>query len=270
MSTNHAESLKAHPSADVFPVMDETRLSELKADIQANGQREPITLCDGMILDGRNRYRACVELGIEPTTRTFAGDPWAFAWSLNGARRDLDATVRALIFKRCEKGSAKWTARLAQIAEDGNRKKAEAAKGNTNAVKTKAKTDACHDDVRLKKSGKNVALPARAADAKVSPATMARADQIAKRPDLEQKVVAGEMKPAEALRVIRGKASQVRRDSRHKRQPPGRSLTLIADCARAFLRFHPKRAEDLEALLSELVTHARGVADTHKHIAAKR
>ena len=32
---------------------------------------------------------------------------------------------------------------------------------------------------------------------------MARADQIAKRPDLEQKVVAGEMKPAEALREIR-------------------------------------------------------------------
>jgi site-specific DNA-methyltransferase (adenine-specific) len=32
---------------------------------------------------------------------------------------------------------------------------------------------------------------------------MARADQIAKRPDLEKKVVAGEMKPAEALREIR-------------------------------------------------------------------
>jgi site-specific DNA-methyltransferase (adenine-specific) len=32
---------------------------------------------------------------------------------------------------------------------------------------------------------------------------MARADQIAKRPDLEKKVVAGQMKPAEALREIR-------------------------------------------------------------------
>jgi site-specific DNA-methyltransferase (adenine-specific) len=54
-----------------------------------------------------------------------------------------------------------------------------------------------------KRSKANVALPARAAEAKVSPATMARADQIAKRPDLEKKVVAGEMKPAEALREIR-------------------------------------------------------------------
>ena len=38
---------------------------------------------------------------------------------------------------------------------------------------------------------KHVAREARAAEAKVSPATMARADQIAKRPDLEEKVVAG-------------------------------------------------------------------------------
>lgn len=183
--------------------MDERRLAELKSDIESHGQREPVTLCDGMILDGRNRYRACIELGIEPLTREYVGDPWAFAWSLNGARRDLEATVRALIFKRCEDGSAKWAKRLSKIAEEGNRKKSKAAKGNSNAAKDRQKTDASHDDMRLKKSGKNVALPARAAEAKVSPATMARADQIAKRPDLEQKVVAGEMRPSEALREIR-------------------------------------------------------------------
>lgn len=200
MTVTMAE-LKNHPAADAFPMMDASRLDELKADIAANGQREQITLCDGMILDGRNRYRACIELGIEPETREYIGDPWAFAWSLNGARRDLESTVRALIFKRCEDGSAKWARRLADIAEEGNRKKSVAAKGNTNAAKQK--TVASHDDMRLKKSGKNVALPARAAEAKVSPATMARADQIARRPDLEQKVVAGEMKPAEALREIR-------------------------------------------------------------------
>ena len=199
------EQLKNHPAADAWPMMDGGRYSELRADIEMNGQREPITLCDGMVLDGRNRYRACVELDIEPLTREYAGDPWAFAWSLNGARRDLEATVRALIFKRCEDGSAKWAKRLAKIAEDGNRKKSEAAreqhaKSNPRRGETLV---ASHDDMRPKKSGKNVALPARAAEAKVSPATMARADQIAKRPDLEKKVVAGELKPAEALREIR-------------------------------------------------------------------
>jgi site-specific DNA-methyltransferase (adenine-specific) len=197
------EKMKKHPAADAFPMMDAARLDELKADIAANGQREPITLCDGMILDGRNRYRACLELGIQPLIREYSGDPWALAWSMNGARRDLDATVRALIFKRCEEGSEKWAKRLAKIAEDGNRKKAEAAKGNANASKDRKKTVVDHDDQPVKKPKVAVAREARAADAKVSSATMARADQIAKRPDLEKKVVAGEMKPAEALREIR-------------------------------------------------------------------
>jgi site-specific DNA-methyltransferase (adenine-specific) len=197
--------LKHHPAADAFPMFDAKRHAELVDDIKRHGQREPITICDGMILDGRNRYKACRELGITPKTRDWQGDPWAFAWSLNGARRDLEATVRALIFIRCEDGSVKWVKRLAKIAEEGSRKKSEAAAaGKVGRAAAKSKTlEASHDDMRLKKSGKNVALPARAADAKVSPATMARADQIAKRPDLEKKVVAGEMKPAEALREIK-------------------------------------------------------------------
>lgn len=152
--TKTAEKLKAHPAADAFPMMDATRLAELRADIQANGQREPVTICDGMILDGRNRYEACDGLGIEPVTRDFVGDPWAFAWSMNGARRDLDATVRALIFRRCEDGSAK---RLEKISADGNAKRSEAAKGNTNA--SKEKTVADHDDPRLF-CGKHVAREA--------------------------------------------------------------------------------------------------------------
>jgi DNA modification methylase len=202
--TATATQLKNHPAADAFPMMDDARLAELKADIDANGQREPITLCDGMILDGRNRYRACIDLGIEPETREYSGDPWAFAWSLNGTRRDLEATVRALIFKRCEDGSAKWAKKLAKIAEDGRRKKSEAAKGMPYAPKGETrKSEKVVDHNDPLPSKRHVAREARAADAKVSPATMARADQIAKRPDLERKVVAGEMKPAEALREIR-------------------------------------------------------------------
>jgi site-specific DNA-methyltransferase (adenine-specific) len=195
--------LKNHPAADAFPMMDAARLNELKADIAANGQREPITLCDGMILDGRNRYLACINLGIEPGTREHIGDPWAFAWSLNGERRDLDATVRALIYRRCQEGSDKWAKRLEKIAEEGRRKKSEAMAGLPRAEKGKKRKSDVVDHSDPPHQKKHVAREARAADAKVSPATMARADQIARRPDLEKKVVSGEMKPAEALREIR-------------------------------------------------------------------
>jgi site-specific DNA-methyltransferase (adenine-specific) len=196
--------LKNHPAADAWPMMDQDRYEDLALDIDINGQQDPITLCEGMILDGRNRYRACIALGIEPLTRDYVGDPWAFSWSMNGARRDIeDKTIRALCFKRCEDGSAKWAKRLAKIAEDGNRKKSEAMSGLPRAAKgEKRKPDVVDQSDPLHQK-KHVAREARAAEAKVSPATMARADQIARRPDLEEKVVAGEIKPAEALREIR-------------------------------------------------------------------
>jgi len=202
--TKTAEKLKAHPAADAWPMMDEKRYAELLADIQMNGQREPITICDGMVLDGRNRYRACIEAGIKPGLRYMDGcDPWAFAWSANGARRDLEATVRALIYIRCSKGSAQWAKQLAKIIEDGNEKRSSSAKSQPRSNgRLAAKQVADHDDLRPA-SGKNIARNASAATAKVSSATMARAEQIDKRPDLESQVVAGEMTPAEALRAIR-------------------------------------------------------------------
>jgi len=197
------EVIKNHPAAEAFPMMDDGRYSELLADIRENGQREPITLCDGMILDGRNRYRACLEAGVEPATRDFAGDPWAFAWSLNGARRDLEDVRRALIKLECDKGSAKWAAKLAKIAEDGRRKKSEAASARPRdeGGRLKPSPQVDHSEPPVEK--RHVAREARAAEAHVSSSTMARAEFIAKRPDIAKKVIQGEIKPAEAIRQIK-------------------------------------------------------------------
>lgn len=130
-------NIKNHPAADAFPMMDAKRFEELKADIQNNGQKVPIVLCDGMILDGRNRAKACAELGIEPKTEVFSGDPWSFVWSLNGTRRDLVAEQRYLIWKFCHENSAAFQAEKKRIADEANAKRSEAAKGNDNAAKEK-------------------------------------------------------------------------------------------------------------------------------------
>ena len=213
--------LKNHPAADVWPMMDAKRYDELLADIREHGQRVPITICEGMILDGRNRHRACVDLGIDPITRDFKGDPWALSWSLNGARRDLEDVRRALIKLRCDEESEKI--RSEEIAAEGRRKMSSAKAGNGNA--SKEKTTADHTDPRLKSDGgKHVAREARAADAHVSSSTMARAEFIAKRPEIAEKVVSGEMKPSEAIR-------QIKRDRIEKEAPAptGKYRVIYAD-----------------------------------------
>src|SRR5258706_14802421 len=55
-----------HPLANIFPLMTDEEIDALGEDMLKQGQREPIVLFEGMILDGRNRYNACLRKGIEP------------------------------------------------------------------------------------------------------------------------------------------------------------------------------------------------------------
>lgn len=87
--------LDFHPVANIFPLMTGQEFDALVNDIAEHGQAEPIWLYDGQVLDGRNRYRACMELGIVPDVREYTGnDPHAFVVSLNLHRRHLTREQR--------------------------------------------------------------------------------------------------------------------------------------------------------------------------------
>ena len=99
--------MRFHPLADIFPLLEGDEFEALVADIKANGQREAIWLIveDGepSILDGRNRYRACVAAGIEPKTRTYVGDdPLRDVISLNVHRRHLSPGQLAAVALKIE------------------------------------------------------------------------------------------------------------------------------------------------------------------------
>lgn len=101
--------MELHPIAKIFPLMEGVEFRELVEDIRTHGLREPIVLFEGEILDGRNRYRACLAAQADPRYELYGGnDPLAFVASVNLHRRHLDASQRAMIaaeLMRCERGA---------------------------------------------------------------------------------------------------------------------------------------------------------------------
>jgi ParB-like chromosome segregation protein Spo0J len=61
-------SLRLNPEYDkLLPKMNEEEFAELKASIEAEGQHYPIIANEDLeVLDGHHRFRACIELGMEP------------------------------------------------------------------------------------------------------------------------------------------------------------------------------------------------------------
>jgi len=92
------QKIEFHPLADIFPLLDGQDFAELVADIREHGLHEAIVLYEDKILDGRNRYRACLAAGIDPTFTAYTGDdPISYVISLNLRRRHLDESQRAMV-----------------------------------------------------------------------------------------------------------------------------------------------------------------------------
>jgi ParB-like chromosome segregation protein Spo0J len=100
---NHEYPL--HPLTAMFPLMEASEFSSLVADIEANGLIEPITLKDGSILDGRNRYSACKTARYQFKAENFVElpkdqDPLVFVISKNMQRRHLTAEQKREVIRQ--------------------------------------------------------------------------------------------------------------------------------------------------------------------------
>ena len=91
-----------HPFCLAIPEMTESEYQELKEDISGSGLLEPIVVFEGMILDGRHRYKACTELGIEPWFKQFEGPDSAMDYvvSKNLRRRNLTDSQKAMVWQK--------------------------------------------------------------------------------------------------------------------------------------------------------------------------
>ena len=127
------EEFDIHPAAALFPMISDSELLELAADIAKVGQIEPIWLYNGQLLDGRNRLVACRHAGITPIVEDWEpGDsdtPVTFVISRNMRRRHLSASERAAVAVRMEKVIASENARLRQDDRASRKETAAAAPG---------------------------------------------------------------------------------------------------------------------------------------------
>ena len=115
--------IEFHPLANIFPLIEGQEFDDLVKDIRTHGLREPIILLQNKILDGRNRYRACVTAGLLPESLDTLTVPqlkyfkhhvaaghdapsddelFAFVLSKNLHRRHLSASQRAMAMAEYE------------------------------------------------------------------------------------------------------------------------------------------------------------------------
>ena len=90
--------MNRHPLSNLFARFDLAGedLAALAEDIQANGLLSPITTHDDMILDGWNRFKACMLAGVAPSYAPLREglDPWAFVMGSNFHRRHMTPAER--------------------------------------------------------------------------------------------------------------------------------------------------------------------------------
>jgi ParB-like chromosome segregation protein Spo0J len=108
-----------HPLANVFPLLEGGEFNTMIEDIKAHGLNELIVLYEGKILDGRNRYRACISAGVEPRYREMDFSSYAeaaaYVISANIHRRHLTAEQRRDLIEKLLKAdpskSDRWHAK---------------------------------------------------------------------------------------------------------------------------------------------------------------
>lgn len=193
-------SYSTHPAADLFPLLGKGDLVALQENIQANGLINPIVLCDGQILDGRNRALACEALGLPLRTVVFVGgNPWDHVWALNAERRHLEPFQKAALAVKFSTASESWRLRQEEAKEKANRSRSEATKEQhrTSNPRRGEKSGAGSTEPRPEPRRQAQEI---AATASVSSATVKRALELRKKnPKAFEAVCRGELPGRRAL-----------------------------------------------------------------------
>lgn len=166
---------KAHPLADLFPMMSADEMAALVEDVRERGVQRPIVLLDGMVLDGRNRYLAARDAGVGYRVVEFTGtDPVGFVISENLRRRHLTDAQRQMV-----------GARIAKLPKGANQHSANALSSPTQS-QTAQMLGVSVDGIKRAKAVVEGGSPELVAAVDAGTITVSAAAEVAKLPEADQ------------------------------------------------------------------------------------
>jgi hypothetical protein len=191
-------NLKPHPLAKLFPKFSAAELAALVEDIRVNGLHNKITLFEGKILDGVNRYAALKAIGF------LSDDPYYDKWGsplfqdFDGGDIDLSGATGERIYPLAFVISANLNRR--QLTDDQRA-----------AIAAKIATMKRGGDRSKPPIGGLVSIADAADKMKVPMRTVERAKAVENAdPELLDQVADGEIKLAEATKKVKDKKPAVK------------------------------------------------------------
>lgn len=199
------KNIPFHPLANLFPMMEGEEWEKFKKDIEDNGVLDSIMWHEAKIIDGRNRYKAATELGIECCHADLpeGTDPLAYVLSKNLHRRQLTVGQRSMIVNEIAKLPRGGDQKSKDLTKSLKQVAAMVGVSRDAVVKAKkVKKEATPEVVEAVKQGK---MSLNAAEKTIKPTAqeigMARIRRDAT-PEMIAKVESGAMSMMKALDIL--------------------------------------------------------------------
>ncbi|MGC8569634.1 MAG: ParB N-terminal domain-containing protein [Nitrososphaeria archaeon] len=202
--------MKISRYAMIFPDMEPEEYEKLKEDIKEHGLLEPIVVKDGEIIDGKHRYRACMELGIEPKFVELPDgiSPLEYVIAKNLHRRHLTKDQRAVIAQE-----------ILPLLEEEARHRSMA---NLKPFKSAQSSEVPN----LAPLGKSRDIAGKMLDVGHTYVSMAKA-VLKKAPELREPIMKGQLKLLEAKRIAELPEEKRRIVLEKKLEDPKRDVRVI-------------------------------------------
>ena len=199
-----------HALSAAFPSMSADDQQALTNDIETNGQREPIVMFEGAVLDGWHRYQACLSLGLAPVETALPADtdPVAYVKSRNLHRRHLSASQRAAAVVACSDWAPAHRPNKSAVAADLPEKSLH----DSNLRTTQQMAKEANVGVRTVEHAKAAHKAGLGEAVRDGTVTAERAAEVAKMPKAKRKAALAEPKAAKKAKPAVKSAAQQQRD----------------------------------------------------------